>query len=164
MRTRTLLLAIVAGIALAGCEKPQSVPPPAPPPPPPPPVAKCTAQVCFIVVTVEGNCSDPNNIHVKPDTMPIEKNNHGSDPNKGPEIHWDIRTNGYTFASQTAIVFNKPPIPPPGEFNNAILVPGNTKYMMNDKNSSTASYQYTVNLLKDGTPCAPKDPFIANGK
>ena len=156
MRTTILLSAIVVGIALAGCGKPVTPPPSATP--------KCTANACFIAVTVNGDCSKEDNISVEPNRIPIDKDNHGND-GQGPEIHWDISTQGYTFSSvQTGIVFGTNPAPPAGEFHHPNLTNQNRKYKLKDKNSSTQTYKYTVNLLdKDNKACAPKDPFIANG-
>ncbi len=97
--------------------------------------------------------------------MPIDKNNHGND-NNGPEIHWDITTQGYTFPSvETGIVFGTSPAPPAGEFHHRNLTSQNRKYTLKDMNSSTQTYKYTLNLLnKDNNACAAKDPFIANGQ
>ena len=116
----------------------------------------CTDQQCKAIVTVSGDCGNPNNIAVTPDPIPIGHNNHG------PEIHWDINTPAYTFAPvPNGIVITSPP-PPPGEFFNPTLSSNGTKYILKDKNSMPQTYKYTVNLLHDGSACAPKDPSIMN--
>ena len=149
----TIAIAIVLVWSLIGCRTEESGKTVAP---------DCTSNACMIKVSVTGDCRNPANISVQPDTIGIAKNNHG------PEIHWDIQTSGYTFPSlQTAVVFNTAPLPPAGEFTPVNLASNNTKLIMKDRNSATSTpqrYKYTLNLVSNGVACAPKDPFIVNGK
>ena len=158
MRATIVVFAAVAGAALVGCKSQtdgtKSVSP------------NCTTNKCEVKITVDGDCHNEANIKVDPPTLGIDKNNHGND-NHGPEIHFDIGTDHYTFASlQTGVVFNTAPVPPPDEFTPINLAEQGKKLIMKDLNSPTATpqtYKYTVNLLFNGQACAGKDPFIVNG-
>ena len=89
-----------------------------------------------------------------PDTIPLDKNNHG------PNIHWDISTQGYTFAPNLqGVTINGNP----SQFSNP-LNPTPTKFIWNDKNDDAVKYKYTVKIMKDNKPCDVLDPFIANGQ
>ena len=116
----------------------------------------CTSNQCKAKVTVSGDCTNPNNIAVIPDPIPVGSGNHD------PEIHWDIQTSGYTFAPvPNGIVIQMPP-PPPGEFHDPTLASNGTKFILKDKNSVPQTYKYAINLLHNGAACASKDPSIMN--
>jgi hypothetical protein len=127
-----------------------------------PGLLNCTPNNCKVAVTVTGDCANPANINVNPDTLSVPKANHNQ------KIEWNIQTDHFNFVpAPNGIRFTTRPIPPATEFTNPH---GNgKKYDLTDTNSPTPNgrpidYKYDIHLQRDnGTPCAVKDPTIRNG-
>lgn len=150
MAQRLLTSAAVVTFALIGCMQSSLS------------LANCTPNNCKVVVTVTGTCSNPGDITVDQDPLPVPKANHNQ------KIDWDIQTNGFKWVpAPNGITFTVPPIPPATEFTHPH--DNGTKYDLTDTNSPTpngqpSDYKYDIHLQRsDGTLCAVKDPTIRNG-
>lgn len=122
---------------------------------------QCNPNSCQVKVTVAGTCSNPGDITVEPDLLPVPKEHHHL------KIHWEIVTAGFKFVPEPgAITFTTPPLPPPNEFHSANTTANGRRYNLTDENTATVptSHKYEVHLKRDnGTLCAVKDPVIRNG-
>jgi len=77
---------------------------------------------------------------------------------RGHVIHWEIKTPGYSFASNGIVIHGDDA----GEFDGGHSAEQGKKFQVNDKNSFQKTYKYTVNVMKGATPLAPLDPSIVN--
>lgn len=145
MVIRTLVFVLAVGFLLTACKE---MPPAGPPVSP----MVCNSHVCMVAISVQ-NCA----IQVTPDTIPIDKRS------QHIEIHWDIDTSsspGASFAPNLqGIVINNNPL----QFHQP-KNPNPTKFIWSDDNTDSNTYKYTVTVVQNGVTCAPKDPFIANGR
>jgi len=154
MEPRVLAFAVVVTLALVGCQKQESssgtgtVQ-----------AFSCTPSNCKVEVTVTGDCSNPANINVSIDPLPVPRQNHNL------KIDFDIQTSGFKWVSApNGIAFTTAPLPPPDEFTNPH--DNGNKYDITDANTQTTptSFKYDIHLQRsDGTLCAVKDPSIRNG-
>ena len=114
----------------------------------------CNAGVCKAEVTVANNdCSNAANIKVVPDPLPVPK---GGSHN----IEWTVQ-NGFTWAAPPGGITSLPP----SIFTRPQLTGNGRKYSLKDANpeQTPTSHKYDVHLMRNGTPCAVKDPTIRNG-
>lgn len=74
-------------------------------------------------------------------------------------LHWEIKTAGYTFPDDGIVVGDDAG----SEFSGGHTADHGTKFQINDKNSFSKTYKYTIKVLKGSIPLAPRDPTIANG-
>lgn len=86
-----------------------------------------------------------------PDPVPV----HGSHA----VIHWEIKTAGYTFPDDGIVVVDDAG----NEFSGGHTAEHGIKFHLNDKNSFSKTYKYTIKILKGSAPLPPRDPTIANG-
>ncbi len=148
MSPRIIAFAAAIPFALTGCGQMQTFDSTA--------AVGCTPSTsnCRIAVTVTGNCSDPAQITVLPERLPVPRGNHNM------KIAWDIQNSGFKWVAAPNGITSLPP----GEFSNPH---DNTdKYDITDLNSATAPtpFKYEIHLQRsDGSLCAVKDPFIVNG-
>jgi hypothetical protein len=147
MLTRTLSC-LVACLALLGCaSQPDGMrgPPRLP--------QACDTPACAVLVSVYGNCSNPDNILATPDKAPIKRGNSDA------RIEWTIAdsASAYTFAAN-GIDFHGDP-----QFHNPQRL-GTKKFQWFDTNSDALPHKYSINLLRDGVACPPLDPGIINGQ
>jgi hypothetical protein len=151
MTIRALIAAAAVAVAVLGCAH---IPPDTRTNRP------CGDTICFVEISVVpgANCRDPNFILVTPDPLKIAAGK------QNVTIQWriDDASSGakYTFDQTKGIAF----LPDSPFSGGRRLDP--SKYQWQDRNDpgDTKYYKYTVNLLKDGTACAAKDPFIANSQ
>jgi len=143
MTTRASLSIAVAAIAAAGC---QTIAPTA--------GGSCNQHECHVGITVNDCVIQPPD----PDPIGIFA--------KNVEIHWDLKTVGYTFApidprdpSKGGIAFKGDT---QNQFDNPKLVNQDTKFIWHDKNTVPGTYRYTVRVMQGAAACPPLDPSIIN--
>lgn len=138
----TLVYAVIASLALLGCasvkrDQSSGAEPMA--------GGSCNAHECHVIVTV-ADCK----ISVDPDPIAIFARN--------VEIHWDLRDSpGYTFTEDGIVIpANK------GDFTDPRRIPTGLKFLWHDKNTTAATYKYTVNVTLGAARCPSLDPQIVN--
>ena len=146
MGPKAIILVIAAAFALEACGQREPVPGAG--------ALPCNSGICKLEVTVANNdCSNATNIKVSRDPLPVPK---GSPHN----IEWTVQ-DGFTWVAPAGGITSLPP----GVFTDHRLSPDGRKYSVHDANPEPAptDHKYDVHLLKNGAPCAVKDPIIRNG-
>lgn len=146
MAPKVAICVVGAVLALQACGQPVS--------PPGSGASPCNNGVCKADVTVTNNdCSNPANIQVVPDPLPVPRGN----PNN---IEWTVQS-GFTWVAPPGGITSLPP----DIFTDPQLTGNGRKYSLKDRNPETTptSHKYDVHLMKDGVACAVKDPTIRNG-
>ena len=142
MASRIPAVVVAVGLALAACQnKPEAQPM----------AAGCgNGAACNVVIKVD-NCDPVPSFDPVP--LPDRRN---------VVINWHIDPrsvqDGYTFTPSNGIV---PKDDQDNQFSGHTSE-SPTHFHVNDKNSNSTKYKYSINVQRNGTACATKDPFIQN--
>jgi hypothetical protein len=143
MRSKPLLCAIGASLALAGCASFQF---------PGTGASPCNQGVCKVTITVK-SC-DQTGISATPDTVHV--------PKGAWHIQWDIATPEYGFTANGIAIPRNVAIP--GTARKVFEDPRRltaTKFQFKDNNEFPGQYKYNIELVQGGKTCR-YDPTISN--
>jgi hypothetical protein len=143
MKTRALIYAIGASLALAGCAALKF---------PGGGASPCNQGVCKVTITVK-SC-DSAGIAAAPDPILV--------PKGAWHIQWDVATPGYEFAANGITVPRNVEIP--GTSRKVFEDPRRlnaTKFQLKDNNEFKGTYKYNIELTQGGRTCR-YDPTISN--
>ncbi len=143
MKTKTLICALGASLALAGCASLQL---------PGSGASPCNQGVCKVTLTVR-SCNS-GVIVATPDPVPV--------PKGAWHIQWDIATPGYEFTTNGISIPGNVTIPGTGRkvFEDPRRLNA-TKFQFKDNNEFKGTYKYNVELTQGSQTCR-YDPNISN--
>ncbi len=146
MNKRYLMLPILAGLVVVGCQsmKGTFVPPGT--------VFKACNGSCDVEVKVTGNCMDQDQVDTVDGNLEVKQRN--------TKITWVITTPGYEFAGGNGITIHHGA----GQFKSSFNPQQPQKFSVHDKKDVDGDFKYSVRVKPTGSTfsCWEYDPTIRN--